>query len=109
MKTKIINDTITTKRKKKFFQFALDIYTGKINRIFSGFDLAEYGFCNLYRYFFDENIYDFESLPELRKHKPKKFFYDYLGEETDDKSQFWFPPCQNEKRIKLCKKILKNL
>ena len=106
----IKNGVITIKQKKKFFQYALDIYTK--NSISSG-----NGFCYLYQSFFYNNKNDyfgantnnFELLPELRRHKPKKIFYNHKNEETDEKSQFWFPLGENEKRIKICKKILISL
>jgi len=109
MVEKIIDNVITIEQKKKFFQFVLDIYNGKIEIIFDGADLESRGFCWSYFHFFGETQYDFELLPELRKHKPKKHFFDADGNRTDDKDQFWFPINENKKRIKICKKILKDL
>lgn len=109
MIAQIKNEKITTKQKKKFFRFVLDIYTGKIKKSHNWVELINYGFCNIYRYFFSEDAGDFELLPELRRHKPRKHFYSYKNTKTDDKDQFWFPVGDNKKRIKLCEKILENL
>jgi len=105
----IKNNEITTEQKKKFFQFMLDIYSEKIEIRFDNVDLKSRGFCWSYFYFFGETQHNFELLPELRKHKPKKHFYYSDGSKTNDYSQFWFPINENKKRIKLCEKILKKL
>ena len=70
----IIDNIITTEQKIKFFRFMLNIYNGKIVIRFDGADLKTRGFCWSYFYFFGETQYNFDLLPELRKHKPKKAF-----------------------------------
>lgn len=113
MVEEIIDKVITIEQKKKFYQFLLDIYNGKIEIVFElVFELADLksrGFCWSYYYFFGIESGDFELLPELRRHKPRKYFYDSDGWQTDDKNQFWFPLGENKKRIELCEKILEKL
>lgn len=108
-KGKIKNNNISTYQKKRFFKFALNVYTGKINGDNGWHDLKDFGFCNMYRYFFEINLNlnvgDFELLPELLEYKPK-IFYDCSGEMADEDNQFWFRPSQNDERIEICKKIL---
>lgn len=105
----IVDGVITTEQKKRFYLFVIDIFTGKIEIVFDGADLKTRGICWSYYYFFRKDSGNFELLPELQRHKPKKNFFDCDGDETDEKNQFWFPMGKSEKRIKLCKKILKKL
>lgn len=109
MVERIKNDIITPEQKKKFYQFLLDIYNGKIEVVFESANLNLRGFCWSYKYFFGQTQYKFKLLSELRRHKPRKYFYDFDGFETDDKDQFWFLIDDNKKRIKICEKILNEL
>lgn len=104
---KIKIDKITTKQKKKFFEFCFKNFTKK---------LTPFGFCALFSDFFYFEEIDYNNninlLPELIKFKPKKYFYDCDNEKTDDKSLFWFPIGEDQsqsKRIEICKKILAKL
>jgi len=95
-------------QKIRFFEFCLKIYTQEIQVIDDATDLFDFGFCNLFQYYFDVNSNNFELIPELLKHKPD-IFYDYVGTVIDDDGLFWFPPTENMERTMICKSILKEL
>lgn len=95
----IENGIITIEQKKRFFQYALDIYTKNLRG-------SGYGFCALYDSFFGFSSCDFNLIPELKKYKPQRRFYCNNNIETTDEDQFWFPMGDNKKRINICKKIL---
>ena len=103
-----LSNLITPKEKRDFYEFALNAF---VNKNF------KHGFCALFTDFFKSHMMrdtirlDSRYFPELLKYKPKKHFYNYKNEKTDDIYQFWFPigTGDNKKRIKICKKILAKL
>jgi len=111
----IVNNVITKEQKIKFFEFALNLFRNKIEiKLSSDLNLHEnlrdYGFCLIFKHFFGQSNFEFDLLPELRKHRPRKKFYDYDGNKSENKYDFWFPLSgEQTQRIKICEKILAEL
>ena len=95
---------ISQEEKKRFFNFALKCYVNNDRNL---------GFCSLFQEYFNFEMNLIEPLSELEKYRPKKVFYNYKGEKTDEKSQFWFPLKIDDNidkiRIGICEKILVEL
>ena len=116
MKLRLYKGQMSKKQMKLFFEFILDVYSGKIKKdvmSMSGIrTLDMFGFCAMFRDFFgiDTDDYNIEIIPELMKHKPKKKFYTHEHLPTEDDTQFWFPIGKDQsKRIEIAETILKQL
>ena len=95
----------TKKQRKKFYQFALGIYTNALDEteVHVAFQcdlhyLQTLGFCGLQRNFFNIDSPDLYSLIELRPYSKKYEIYRY-----------WFPRGHNEERIKILQEILSKM
>lgn len=106
----IIDNRIPVDQKIRFYLFALDVFTDnkKNDYCFCCERLESFGFCAIYKHYFNTAYANLKLLPELLKYKPNTF-YNFLGDITDDEFDFWFPAGKHEKRIEICKEILETL
>ena len=98
----IKNGVLTLEQKKEFCEYALKIFE-------EGFGA---GFCSVFSIYFNTlsiGNNDLRLIPELYKYKPILFYYTWGGKITFNKYMFWFPQRNKKKRIKILKKVLKEL
>ena len=126
-KLKLRKGKMPKAQKKRFLQYMIKILiTTKVN-VIDNFKLNvidnledyihynRYAFCNLYRHYFGIDIRNshtghqiFTTIPEFLQYKPDSF-YDAINQPTVRDSQFWFKLNLSgiEKRLEICKEILK--